>query len=464
MGTTHKRAFVSQRDIRVAVQKMHRLNARILETGDHPGTACQFALAITGACGHLVGKLTDEPGASKTLITEVFPYNQAISQEMVGNPHHPDIASVSEEMAIKLAIHARATADQATHSYMLKPERKLNAKRRPRIIGLGITAAIQTERTRKGSDRAYLALAYPNGRQVIVEVHFPREGWEGTTPESRRSLRKAQSLVLEVMALNLMLHAMGLEQIPMYYASLPGKVICPDLRFGPDGDTFTLQPYEPETPFTPPASLDELRALPIFSRKGRAAVMRTGGNPIYVAGSLNPFTPSHEYMGSAGRALGYAPVYLMDMWHPDKLNGMMELADASQRLASAHGRVDVLVTFGLGYFADKMEHLRGTFAIGYDVFLKLVDRSKPRCLDDLARIKKAAKSFTGPAFIVFPRNGKRLDPSLIPEGYADLFVDAKALFKGHSVQAWRESRLEAPDLSSTLFRNARAAAQPPKRA
>ena len=462
MSKFNKKAFVSQRDIQAAVRAMHRHNTTAMSeaaagVGD-PNAAYQFALAITGACGHLVGKLTDEPGASKTLITEVFPYSQAISDQMVGNPHHPELASVSEEMAVKLAIHAMTTSNEALRLYTLGRSHTPGPARKPRIIGLGVTAAVQTERTRKGSDRAYLALAYPNGRSVLIEVHFAREGWEGKTAEGKRSLRKAQSLVLEVLALNLILHAMGLEQIPMRFASLPGKVLCPDLRFAPDGDTFTLQPRS-SSPFVPVASEADLRLRPAFIADGRDQEIGWMKDPFYIAGSLNPVTPAHRYMASVAHALRRSPIFLLNRTHPDKGNGNLSLAEVNARLKSCWRRVDVLVTEGMDFYAEKAEQLpRGTFAIGYDVFLKLVNPENPRRLSDLARIQA-----TGSTFVVFARNGKRLDKSLIPDGYADLFTDVKELFKDHPDPAWRNSPVVGPNLSSTEFRAAYEAAQPPKR-
>lgn len=96
----------------------------------------------TGAGATLTSKLWETPGASEYLVSCYFPYDQGETERLIG--FKPE-KFVSEDTAISLAIEAYMRA-------------VLRAKPNENPIGLGLTAAVPTNRERKGHTRYDIAI------------------------------------------------------------------------------------------------------------------------------------------------------------------------------------------------------------------------------------------------------------------------------------------------------------------
>ena len=108
---------------------------------DADGRAC---LVVTGGGISAVGALFAMPGASRTVIDAQIPYARSALDAYLGTAvvHH---VSGEEARAMAVAAHARAV--------------QLDAGRQPRaatIIGLSCTAAIATDRERRGENRCHV--------------------------------------------------------------------------------------------------------------------------------------------------------------------------------------------------------------------------------------------------------------------------------------------------------------------
>ena len=122
-----------------------------------PGTGC---VVITGAGISAISALFAEHGASRTILEVQVPYTQKALDEFVGTQADQH---VSESEAILIAESAQKRARY------LAPD-NLNQS----LFGVGCTAAIATDRIRKGEDRAHIA--WSDVRQTGgVSVWFDKE-------------------------------------------------------------------------------------------------------------------------------------------------------------------------------------------------------------------------------------------------------------------------------------------------
>lgn len=103
------------------------------------------SMLCTGAGGAAVGALMSVPGCSRTLIDAQIPYHTTVSRTILDQ--HPKTL-VSEKVGVELA-------QAAFHRCLQVAE--IDGLSKSEIIGLGATAAIATDRSRKGADVAYIS-------------------------------------------------------------------------------------------------------------------------------------------------------------------------------------------------------------------------------------------------------------------------------------------------------------------
>jgi nicotinamide mononucleotide (NMN) deamidase PncC len=103
----------------------------------------QAVLAITGGGSGAIAELLRVPGGSRLLLEAVVPYDWRALTEFVGS--EPEQAS-SVETAVAMARRARARAVNL-------------APAGARLIGLGATAGLVTDRPRQGEHRCHIAVA-----------------------------------------------------------------------------------------------------------------------------------------------------------------------------------------------------------------------------------------------------------------------------------------------------------------
>ena len=157
--------------------------ARILHSV--PGKGC---LVVTGAGIRAISELFAEPGTSRTILEVQVPYARKALDEFVGaraDQHvSADEASLIAESALKRARHLSEDPD--------KDEL---------LFGIGCTAAIATDRTRRGEDRAHVA--WTNGtRSGGASIWFDKE----------KRARADEDEIVSAIVLNSIARAIGVEE------------------------------------------------------------------------------------------------------------------------------------------------------------------------------------------------------------------------------------------------------------
>ncbi len=395
-----KDTFVDQQLLAMAVADIHAASARMKDP-------CRFTIVVAGAAGHLSGLLTSQAGASATLYGEENygpvegaegdsgcvtknAYGKAALAGLLG---YKPAKAVSRETAVAMAQAMRAKSLREIQAY----DPSLSSM----VYGLGLTAAIGTNRERKGAEAVYIAIEIDNADDTsksgvyVVEAIFERHcGWT----------RETQDLLCQVFALNVMRWSLGLEQISLADSDLPGGVYSLEKRYtSKTSDVFELRPTPYFLDFAEPIRAESLLLAPYMNELGQrfstvpladAAASKFCRIPV----SGNPFTEGHRFMADMMRDLGYIPIFEINVGrHPDK--GGVSHAEVAARLEHFKGRESVLVTADMSYFVDKAEaYPCRTFAIGYDVAERILDMQHNRCLSDLQRMKEL-----GVRFYVVPR-------------------------------------------------------------
>ncbi len=111
-----------------------------------------MVLALTGGGSGLISQLLTTPGASNTVLECVVPYAAESLHDWLGIV--PD-SNCSEVTALQMAAQAQRRAVALSDRSAASSGRTVN---RDAILGVGITAALATNRDRKGDERAFLAI------------------------------------------------------------------------------------------------------------------------------------------------------------------------------------------------------------------------------------------------------------------------------------------------------------------
>lgn len=113
----------------------------------------QLVIYMTGGGSRLVSDLLNEPGASRTVLEASIPYSGASLRNLLGSRNDPPCDShTARAMAMVALWRAQTLATDSPHTDSS-------------LIGIGCTAALATDRIRKGSHRAHLAI------QTIEATH-----------------------------------------------------------------------------------------------------------------------------------------------------------------------------------------------------------------------------------------------------------------------------------------------------
>lgn len=124
-------------------------------------TPTLLVLAVTGGGVAAVTDLLGVPGASRTVLEVLVPYAETSLRELTGpGPEEAGAGAVSQTMAEAMAAACLA---RARH---LAPDAPDDA-----VIGVACTAALVTDRPRRGAHRAHLAVARPEGSGGVALIH-----------------------------------------------------------------------------------------------------------------------------------------------------------------------------------------------------------------------------------------------------------------------------------------------------
>jgi nicotinic acid mononucleotide adenylyltransferase len=364
------------------------------------------ALAITGGGSGAVGELLRVPGGSRLLIEAQVPYDAVALATFLG---FAPAQACSSETAIAMAQSAQARAGK------LVPDSA-------ELVGLGATAALVSDRPRKGEHRFHIASVGPDG---IAHC-------SGVLAKGRRDRAAEEDLVARAIVLWLA-RVCGIE------APSPRSLLDADELFA-------------EAVAEPVDAIDRL----VLGGLNRLSVQPDGQmtlaapSPlVLVPGSFNPLHEGHASLARIAEDLRQQPsAFEISVTNVDKpqLSG----ETVRRRIAQFAWRSAVDFTRAPTFLEKSRLFPRTTFVIGADTAERLV---APRYYGGDELLMQAAleeMASVGASFLVAVRIDaagriQTLSDIPVPRRYADLFA------------AIPEHRFRV-DTSSTEIRARRAAA------
>jgi hypothetical protein len=334
-----------------------------------------LAVAVTGGGSRALTWLFNHPGASRSLVDGAIPYHEAAIADYIGlpGPHR-----VGDETARRLSSRARDRAGRWGGDG---------------ACGLGATAALATDRERRGEDRAWAAV-YDDEEIRFLRLDFERTGD-----------RLAQEEVLSLDLLGLLLG------VPS--ATLPSWARRETDSLPRDGAVERLldgraEAVESPAPGAPSRPADD------------------GAGRILLPGSFRPMHDGHRQLAAiAGQRSGRAAAFELSVRNVDKPD--LTYRDILRRAGQPRDGRSLFLTRE-PTFVGKARRLPGCwFAIGYDTAVRLVDpayyegsrEAMERALRELrdlgARFLVAGRSWQG--------EFRGLRDVAVPEGFADLLQE-----------------------------------------
>lgn len=361
----------------------------------------QLMLVVAGAGHGALSALLDVAGASRTLLEALVPYSQSAFTDFLART--PD-QYVAGQTARLLAGRAYTRA------------RLFGAGDKP-ILGVACTAAIATDRLKRGEHRAHIACWQPTGL-----VHY-----DLLLTKDARTREQEEALVSRLL-LQVIAESCGLDSV-LSMDLLPGDRI--------DRQQYTYQPAAEAL------AVGESHTFGIGA--DGLLISQTPPPPLLLPGSFNPLHEGHLGMAQAAEALVGKPLtFELSAVNVDKppLATDVILARASQFA----GRYPVLVSDAPTYIGKARLYPGTTFVVGYDTAVRII---APRYYEDSVEKMMAALAeieALGCHFLV----AGRLDQNGLFRSLADVALPARfaALFTAIPETLFRH------DLSSTTLRSA----------
>lgn len=353
------------------------------------------SLVVTGAGTRALAWLLGEAGASRTVIDAQVPYARPALDEYVGSSAGQHV-SAGEAIKIAEAAYWRGL--------------RLNALARPGeiggrpVLGLGCTAAVATDRPKRGEHRAHVAVRAA-GCQSVLSLILDKGARD----------RDGEEEVVSRMVVNALARACGIER------ELP----------------LDLQPSE--TVQTTGGRVDDPLSSVVSSESSLVTVERDGRQsrdaPVgaaVLAGSFNPLHEGHRRLADVAREMtGRRAVFEISVTNVEK--PPLELAQLEARIAQFRGNATVVVTRA-PTFVEKSALLRDAiFVVGHDTAARLFDdrfypphdsASDPEGVGTASSAAMARVRGNGGSFLVAGR-GERdrfltLADLAVPEGFEEM--------------------------------------------
>ena len=287
------------------------------------------ALVMTGGGTGVIPMLLRRPGGSRTVLDIAVPYSSAAVAAYLGEPPKQATSAATAEAM------ARRAFERACD---LRPEASMP------VAGLGATAALTTNRVRRGSDRMHVA-TFDGARTIGLE-------WTFQPPFARRLEQEAGVERAIVAALA---DAVGVAP----WRELAGADLAPVTR--------TVDVQDDELAVVHDGTQPWVTAYPDGRR-------RPGGQipTALVSGSFNPRHQGHGALWRAARRRFGDPVaYELSITNVDK--PPLPSGEALRRAAQFAGDARLLLT-AAPTFLEKARLLPGAaFAVGADTARRIVD-------------------------------------------------------------------------------------------
>ncbi len=316
MTSVSPRAERSEAEIETVVSAVH-------------ASQTKMALAVTGGGSGVIPRLLARPGASRTVLDAQVPYGPDALAELLGAA--PD-SHCSKETARLMAASAYERA-QRLREFPTTP-----------VLGLGATAALTTDRERRGPNVIYVAVV--DGCST----------WEASLQFRKGARTRAgEEAVAERAIVTVLAEAMGIsDSIDLARGSdEPWSVNRHDLAHPRDVLERGEQPW---------ATVD------------RASVARAGGvvPGAVVSGAFNPYHAGHAALLDAARRRTEAHVsYEISIINVDK--PPLSAAELDARLAQFHDLAPVVLTCA-PTFVEKARLLPGcAFVVGADTASRILE-------------------------------------------------------------------------------------------
>jgi nicotinic acid mononucleotide adenylyltransferase len=342
------------------------------------------ALAITGGGSGAIGELLRVPGGSRLLIEAQVPYDALALAAFLG--FAPEQAC-SADTAIAMARSSRARAAR------LVP-------RDTDLVGLGATAALVSDRPRKGEHRFHIAYANANGGAHCTAV----------LAKGRRDRAAEEDLVSRAIVLWLA-RACGIA------APSPRKLLDADEHFE-ETVIATVDPIDQLLA----GELDRVTAQP-----DGQMLLSAPPPPLLFPGSFNPLHAGHVLLARVAEELKQQPLsFEISVTNVDK--PPLTADTVRHRLAQFAWKSPVELTRA-PTFLEKSRLFPGTtFVIGADTAERLI---APKYYGDdeiqmhvaLQEIAKAGCSFLVAVRIDAAAQVRTLSDIAVPRRYADLFSE-----------------------------------------
>jgi hypothetical protein len=353
------------------------------------GSGCKAALAITGGGSGAIGELLRVPGGSRLLIEAQVPYDALALQTFLG---FAPAQACSSDTTIAMARAARARAVR------LVPGTGVGVG--TDLVGLGATAALVSDRPRRGEHRFHVAFANPAGIAHCTCV----------LAKGRRDRAAEEDLVARAIVLWLA-RACGVA------AASPRSLIDADEQYA-------------ETVVAAADAIDRLLAGEVdrVTVQPDGQMMLSAPQPaLLFPGSFNPMHEGHVLLARVAEELRQQPAaFEISVTNVDKPPLAGETV--RHRLRQFAWKAPVELTRA-PTFVEKSRLFPGTtFVVGVDTAERLFG---PKYYgDDEARMHKALEEIanSGSSFLVAVRldaagRVRALNDIPVPRRYADLFTE-----------------------------------------
>lgn len=366
-------SFVRADEIHAAVQALH-------------ASPWNAVIACTGGGSGIVNTLCVEPGASGTVLSFDFPYeDETALPEYIGyTPTKYCTAEVALWMAARAYRNARKIA-------IAKKKKKIDLNS---LIGVGLTSAIRTNRKRHSDDQVFVAVCSASGF-TSYHVVF-----------NKTMTRRQQGLACDRIALGAMLA----ETWNAYRDVVGTEDLCRRLGTPPKTPGHSTNCL-PTLSFI--ATAQQVQEHLFFDQSllwpdGRFGSAREldPAKHILFPGSWNPLHPGHEYAADmVERMTEKKVIFTMTDLHPDKKH--LTIPEILEHAEQFRYHSPFLATHGDGLFIEKARRFPGfSFLIGGDVGLGIMNpdyyggiEGRDRVLEEFERL--------GTTFYVSGRNDKQ---------------------------------------------------------